>query len=169
MHKCVATVPPTDLLFVLPLFLFTSFHASSHHSYHLFIYVAHPYHPDTPFSISAIECLSSFIGMDLWQEIKKHSSKFITAIQLNVSDLINLDPCGKRLVQGWLAGKSPVTPSWINLLTVIRSLGLRKHSNTIEKFLYTVPPTSSIPQTKDEGARIVSETQGTEQGELRPN
>ena len=129
--------------------------------------LAHPYYPDNPFSISAIECLSSIIGADLWQEIKKLSSKFITETQLNLSAL---DPCGRRLVQGWLAGKSPLSPSWINLLTATRALGLRKHSNAIEKFLYTVPPTSSIPPKRNERRkRMVSETQSREQGELRPN
>jgi len=75
---------------------------------------------------------------------------------------------GKRLVSDWLAGRSRFTPSWINLLNVMRISGLRELANAIEEFLYTVPPTASLPvEEAGEGRGTGRGTQSREQGELR--
>ena len=88
--------------------------------------------------------------------------------QLNVSYMFLLDEPGKKLVRHWLAGHSPFTPSWVNLLTAMRSSGLRELSDVIEQFLYTVPPTASLPvEGAGEGRGTGRGTQSREQGELR--
>ena len=75
---------------------------------------------------------------------------------------------GKRLIQCWLAGSSPFSPSWFYLLTFMKSSGLRELSDVIEQFLNTVPPTASLPvEGAGEGRGTGRGTQSREQGELR--
>ena len=51
----------------------------------------------------------------------------------------------------------------------MRSSGLRELSFSIEQFLYTVPPTASLPvEGAGEGRETERGTQNREQGELRP-
>ena len=105
----------------------------------------------------------------MWQEIWRHHLEFTTATQLDESgSFLLLDPPGEWLVRHWLDGKSPLTPSWLNLLTAMRSSGLRELSYVIERFLYSVPPTASLPvEGAGEGGGTGRGTQSREQGELR--
>ena len=128
----------------------------------------------------------------MWQEIGRYHSEFITAtqlrevtliypysfgrysdlklavIQIRSSYMLLLDPPDKKLVHKWLAGGSPFTPSWINLLNVMRISGLRELANASENFLYTVPATASLPvEGAGEGRGTGRGTQSREQGELR--
>ena len=92
----------------------------------------------------------------------------VPVTNLSVSFLFSKVTPGKEMVLDWLKGRSPLTPSWMNLLAVMRSSGLRDLSHIIEDFLYTVPPTAFLPVKRaEEGRGTGRGTQNREQGELR--
>lgn len=107
-------------------------------------------------------------AIDIWQEIWRHHTEFEAAIKLRKSYSFQNDLHDKFLVRQWLDGQSQFTPSWLNLLNAMRSSGLKKLSFVIERFLYTVPPTASLPlAVGTERKRTEKEILGREQGELR--
>ena len=99
------------------------------------------YHPDSQFSISAIERLSPVTGVDIFHQIGQHSSQFIAATQLSPSaPSTHTDnrSYGKMLTTDWLSGgKSPYPPQWKNLLNALRSCDVNDVSYMIEHYLRT--------------------------------
>ena len=99
------------------------------------------YHPDSQFSISAIERLSPITGVDIFHQIGQHSSQFIATTRLSPSEPSTHTgnrSYGKELTTDWLSGvKSPYPPQWKNFHTTLRGCGLNELSYTIEHYLRT--------------------------------
>ena len=99
------------------------------------------YHPDSQFSISAIERLSPVTGVDIFHEIGQHSSQFIATTRLSPSaPSTHTDnrSYGKRLTTDWLSGgKSPYSATWNLFYTALRGCGLNDLAYKIEHCLRT--------------------------------
>ena len=97
--------------------------------------------PDGHFSMSALACLKALTSIDILSELQSNCLDIMvaTSLQLNKERLLRTyghDPkdCYKAIFEEWLAGQSPLAPTWENLLQVLRDIDMEDLAKRIEQF-----------------------------------
>ena len=87
--------------------------------------VTETHFPNGRFSMSAFTRLKVLTGIDIVNELDIH-----TLVQL----ILNMPNSCAEVFEEWLAGQSPLAPTWENLMQVLKSIDMEDMAEHIEQF-----------------------------------
>ena len=92
--------------------------------------------PDDDFSMSAIARMKVTAGIDICHELAPKHRQMIKKLSLPQSFSHNQSPTGTIMVvfEEWLDGKSPLPPTWAEMMAVLREIGMNNLAECIEKY-----------------------------------
>ena len=94
--------------------------------------------PDGHFSMSAIACLAAVANIDICHELAPKHREMIKKLSLQQSISYNRSPMDtiRVVFEEWLAGKTPLLPTWEEMLTSLREIGMNFLAIRIEKYFF---------------------------------
>ena len=94
--------------------------------------------PDGHFSMSAIACLAAVANINICHELAPKDREIIKKLSLPQSISYNQSPMDtiRVVFEEWLAGKTPLLPTWEEMLTFLREIGMNFLAIRIEKYFF---------------------------------
>ena len=107
--------------------------------------------PDSHFDMSSLDRLEKVVGIDIFSEIDEELLEMALALDLGkstrdtLSKKIGMEEGSKAMMEAWLSGESPLSPTWQVLLETLQAIEKGELAQEIENFFNRIPITSSLP------------------------
>ena len=98
--------------------------------------------------MSSLDRLEKVAGIDIFSEIDEELLEMALALDLDKStrDALSkkngMEEGSKAMMEAWLSGESPLSPTWQVLLQTLQAIQKGELAQEIEHFFNTIPATS---------------------------